>query len=629
MGTQSNLAYRSMAILGGCLLAACGSSERDTSGTSAPSDAPPDRVAGQVAGHALAPPWSAPPSSDASGRCIDCHTRIALDWSRTGMARTLGPVTLSELEGLGAVADAPVGYSYAFENHEGNPSIVETHAGAPQHELRAELVLAIGSGERDRSFAALQGDFLWLAPLEALTTADGRRHSELAPSHSITPGSRFSNPITGECLGCHTDAPPPEQFPLNLHSEITSTGARQWEPRGISCGACHGPVERHARMREEHSGADPILRIAQLSRIERLSICAACHLQGDARVILKPGQLGPPRPGGDLLEGRAVFVASRPDQDVGFVSQVQRLLLSECFLQSDTMVCGTCHDPHRTLHDDTERRRVRDACMQCHIDGIDSAGSAPDASPCGLAPSARPPAADCASCHMRRTGVFDVAEVQIHDHFIRRDPGPPSAPKPLHFAESPQAAWKRFTWPGEPPPEDVDDAGIWMMGYYARSHIARASGYMDRPVSARVERLPMYHHVRGSLLEGAGRIAEARAAYEHALVLDPATAPSAINLGLLLGNNGDPRAGLRVLDELLARFPKADGALRNRALLHHKLGDLEGFARDLTAAHRLHPHPALAATLGSLAEQGGDPAGARAWRQTAHDLDPLHQPAPR
>jgi len=552
------------------------------------------------------------------------------------MARSLGPVSADELDGLGPVNETPTGYRYAFESAAGGPSIVETHGQDPQHELRANLALAIGSGERDRAFAAMQGEFLWLAPLEILTVPDGRRHAELAPSHTITPGSRFSGPLTPECLGCHTDSPPPARFPLNLRSALKSDGHPAWEPRGISCGACHGQVERHARMREEGSGTDPVLHIADLSRVERLSICAACHLQGDARVVLDPGELGPPRPGGDLLERRALFVASQANQDIGFVSHVQRLVLSPCFLQSSTMDCTTCHDPHRTLHEDVERQRVRDSCTACHgstelEQGHEGAGMAVETGPshCSLAPSERPADADCATCHMRRTGVFDVAHVQIHDHFIRRTPGDPSPTRPLRFAESSQGDWKRFTWPGEPEPEDVDDAGLWMMGNYARGHVARASTFIDRPVSPRVGRLPMYHHVRASLLERAGRVDEAREAYEHALALDPDTAPSAINLGLLLGITGDVGAGMRVLDEVLARFPQADGALRNRALLHHGLGDLASFARDLQAAHELHPDPALAANLAALAEQSGNAAQAQAWRRVARQLDPIGQPPAR
>ena len=40
-----------------------------------------------------------------------------------------------------------------------------------------------------------------------------------------------------------------------------------------------------------------------------MSTCAACHLQGDARIELENARLGPPPAGGDLLATRAVFVA--------------------------------------------------------------------------------------------------------------------------------------------------------------------------------------------------------------------------------------------------------------------------------------------------------------------------------
>ena len=149
------------------------------------------------------------------------------------MARALGEVHPQELRGLEGVLERGSGYRYELD---ASGAIVETRPDVPEHRRSAELVFAIGAGELDRSFAAQLGDFLWFAPLEVVTTEQGRR-AALAPGHMIRPGTRFATAITPECLGCHTDAPPPRAFPLNLRP-----ASGTWTPRGISC--AHAPYSR-------------------------------------------------------------------------------------------------------------------------------------------------------------------------------------------------------------------------------------------------------------------------------------------------------------------------------------------------------------------------------------------------
>ncbi|MCZ6599136.1 MAG: multiheme c-type cytochrome [Planctomycetota bacterium] len=513
--------------------------------------------------------------------CLDCHDALVRSWRETGMARALEPLRPGELEGLDEVREHETGYRYRFEERKGGWWIVETREGG--HRLADPIAFAIGAGNLDRSYAALRGGMLWFAPIEVVSaTAKTARHAAPAPGNDITPGARMTTPITPECLGCHTDTPPPRGFPLNLAPDET------WTPQGISCGACHGSVDAHVVWREaeltgaDPAGEDPVLQPGRLGRVERLSICAACHLQGDARIVLDPGELGPPPPGGDLLEQRALFVAAEPTNDVGFVSQVERLVLSRCFLESEAMVCETCHDPHRSVYEESARRRVRDACLTCHT-----------ADHCTLMDDEARQGRDCASCHVRRTGVFDVARVEIHDHWIRVDPGPP---------------------------------GLLLMALHNGGHFERALALVDEAPGSAAARLPMYHHARGSLLERAGRLEEAGHSYEVALSLDPDLVESSINLGLLFYRLGRPKTGLRVLDDALARHPRAYGALRNRAVVRAAGGDGRGALADLRAAFEMLPQAEVAAAIASLQESLGEAAGAERMRRTAHELDPLRYP---
>jgi predicted CXXCH cytochrome family protein len=563
------------------------------------------------------PVGPAPSAADLGAeRCVDCHAATVEAYGRTGMARALGPLAAGELDGLERVESGLEGLSYHFEGGAARPEggaapawIVESRpAGAeePRQRRSARLDFAIGAGLLDRSFAAQLDGRLWFAPLEVLS-ADGERprRAALAPGQAIAPGLGFESPITGECLDCHTDRPPPRDYPANL----APAPASGWTPRGISCAACHGAAEAHADWREAElgggapTGSDPILRHGELTLEERLSVCARCHLQGDARFALQAGERGLPPPGGDLLERLAVFVPARPDDDLAFVSQVERLVASPCYLASRRdddpaagLACETCHDPHRSTADARERRRVRDGCLVCHAGGeTDESGR----SACALPRAERGPS-DCASCHMPLEEVFDLPHVRVHDHRIARVPPQGrsyAAPRIKHSRDGELAA---FTWPGRPPPELAGDPGLALMAAVAAGFPQRALPLLDSEPEPRVQDLATYQHLRALLLEGQGRFAEAAEAYGAALSRDRGHVESAVNLALVLGRLGRAREGIELATRVLELHPAADGALRNRALLHLELGDRAAARADLEAAYALRPLPAVARALEGL-----------------------------
>jgi predicted Zn-dependent protease len=223
------------------------------------------------------------------------------------------------------------------------------------------------------------------------------------------------------------------------------------------------------------------------------------------------------------------------------------------------------------------------------------------------------------------TGVFDVASITIHDHFIRVDTSdarPSTKESALRFPESPTGDWKRFAWPGEQPPKHQDDIGLWMMAYVAGGHTAKALALVDEPPGHTSANIPMYHHARAGLLANQDRKPEAINSYRQALKLDPGLAPSTINLALLLGETGSPNEGITLLTNLLTRFPKSDSALRNRAVLKFGIGDKNGFAKDLEAAFRNAPNPAVAQALANHYSEQGQPNGAHHWQSQANQLQP-------
>lgn len=557
-------------------------------------------------------------SSTIGESCIGCHAEIVRSYRETGMARALGPIEQGELDGLAPLADA-AGWTYRFGSADGKPRLVETWKdGAPA--IDAELAFAIGAGLMDRSYAAVVGDLLWFAPLEVITDEKGG-HAALAPGHEMRAGTRFTTAIVAECLACHTDNLPPESYPLNLRPDPAV-----WKPTGISCAACHGDAEAHVKWREsalqdpegaKASGKDPILSASRLDPIESVSLCARCHLQGDGSILLDPHARGIVPPGGDMLADRAVFVGARSTDEIRFVGHVERLLRSPCYSGSakpgrEPLTCVTCHDPHKSSFDPAERRVVRDACAQCHASEEMSCSK----------PHAERSGRDCVDCHMRRTSVFDVGHVEIHDHFIRKEPGPPSPPAPLRVQESKEGAFAIFSWPGREAPAYVQDPGLWMMAEMGTGHPDLALPFAEREPGPASARLPMYHHMRGLVFEVAERTEEARAAYARALELDPTLAESSVNLGFVLGKLERQREAIAVLDTTIAAYPAAWAALRNRGVMKLQLGDPEGCAADLERAFAIAPDAAVAGALAGHYRQTGRTEEAERWTRAAVQLDP-------
>ncbi len=529
------------------------------------------------------------------------------------MAHALGPIVPGELSGLEPVAEQGSEFVYQFDEAENSAVMLETSREKPNFSRSVPLAFAIGAGSKDRAYAASVGAYIWFAPLEVVGTGD-QREAALAPAHAQWPGSRFTSPITPECLSCHTDALPPAGYPL--HQNPISTG---WRPRGLSCKACHGEVEGHADWQESDAPegtSDPILSLTQMGRTERVSVCAACHLQGDVRIILADARPGVPLPGKDLLESRAVFVAAEPDRDVGFVSHVERLALARCYTETTELDCTTCHSPHRDLSNPAERQRTRASCTNCH--GSNSMSTAMD---CAQTPELRPQQADCVDCHMRLTDVFDVKKVQVHDHFIQKRLGPPSQFANTRANESPDGNWRQFTWPGETPPEHNRDPGLQLMAFYSRGHTAAALELLEVEPGSAARRLPMYHHARGALFEAVGRLEEAREAYETALELDPATGPSAVNLGATLAQLGHMSEALAVLDEHLARHPASNTGFINRSIVRYQLRDLRGSIEDQESALELWPSADQATTLSELWSELGDREKSVAYTKLASRLE--------
>lgn len=221
----------------------------------------------------------------------------------------------------------------------------------------------------------------------------------------------FARPITARCLECHS-----------TYFQAADTANRN-ENRfvrdnfilGIACVRCHGPATDHiAFHRENPSAAEAhhIVHPGNLSSDESIAICAQCH-----------SGIGIPRqpsftylPGRELSEYLELNTGPEAHQaGVHTANQYARLKLSECFQQSDSMTCATCHDPHTHEHGDEQRFARR--CLTCH--------QTENCPPVSRAPTEL--VDRCVTCHMREEAFADITVVaegqhrtpRMHDHKIR------------------------------------------------------------------------------------------------------------------------------------------------------------------------------------------------------------------
>ncbi|MBI5433894.1 MAG: tetratricopeptide repeat protein [Planctomycetes bacterium] len=565
---------------------------------------------------------------DDEARCADCHDEIVASYAKTGMARALRPIEDVDLSGLERVLEAPSRFHYHFEGAGADARIVEQwlgRDGQPRPETRTEVPLrfAIGAGIFDTAFAAEHGDAWWFAPLELISAHGGAsRHAQLSPKHMQRAGQRFTSPVPDDCLACHTERLPSRGYPQN------SVPTEPWTPRGIGCAGCHLHGPEHAEWRDAELGGrtpdspDPLLAPSRMTLEQRVSLCARCHMQGDARVVLEPGLVGLPPPGCDLLAVNAVFIGAGESDEIGFVSAGERMLESKCFeasmRSSKPMTCETCHDPHRTLFEPSETARVRNACMRCHVEsGTPPVGRSPA---CSLEFELRGEK-DCVDCHMRKTPPFDVFGVEIHDHSIRVVNPPPSSYERVRATQANGGPLARVAWPGKPVPL-ADDPGVRLLALRSIGQNQGAARLLDAKCDPTIANTVAYQFTRAGMLASAGRAEEARACYERARALDPTEPAVQTNLAGVLNQLGRHGEALKLLDPLLERVPHAEAALLNRARARAALGELAGARTDLETLQASRPRGDVAESLANLCEALGDGAAAARWRAAARRIEP-------
>jgi hypothetical protein len=229
-------------------------------------------------------------------------------------------------------------------------------------ELPVEYIM--GSGHYAEAYLLRDGDYLLQSPV-TWYTAEG--NYGIAPGYDEANHRGCNRVIEDECLFCHAgivSLHPPQ------HPKILELA--------IGCERCHGPSQKHAEYhRSRTNGTERPSEVpddarsvnpAKLDRAKLESICAQCHLNGDVVVDAIGKSLWDFVPGEEFAATRMTYQADHGDVEDPFSDHFDQLHHSQCYQQSDSLTCVTCHDPHHGETGEDLDTIYRDQCLHCHAD---------------------------------------------------------------------------------------------------------------------------------------------------------------------------------------------------------------------------------------------------------------------
>ncbi|MCO8124215.1 hypothetical protein NHH03_20905 [Stieleria sp. TO1_6] len=223
----------------------------------------------------------------------------------------------------------------------------------------------MGSGAFAKAYLVRDGDYLLQSPVTWYTAKDGYA---IAPGYDNPRQRGFNRVIDDRCLYCHAGI-------LSLENENPNTPTIH--ELAIGCERCHGQGAEHTAIYRQASqqGADAevgdskIVNPSKLDRRRSESICAQCHLDSDVVVQAEGQTVWDFHPGEELVHNSLAYKAIGTGQpQKTFSNHFDQMWQSECYLQSETLSCVSCHDPHASQPPADQLTAFRKVCLDCHAD---------------------------------------------------------------------------------------------------------------------------------------------------------------------------------------------------------------------------------------------------------------------
>jgi Tfp pilus assembly protein PilF len=477
-------------------------------------------------------------------QCAQCHPKIAATYAKTGMARAFSKPSNIEPTRL---YHKPSDTWYSVEARAGEYFQKRWRIGyagkeTEIRELRIDYVM--GSGNHVRTF-------LHRTDRGALVELPLAWYSENGGEWAMNPGQDRDylpppRTIPYECMFCHNSYPKTTPGHEEPGAEPLYTGTL---PEGIGCERCHGSGEAHMRLAQT-AGAKPeeirkaIVNPAQLSKDRQMEVCLQCHLETTSlqlpHSIVKYGRSPFSYKPGEPLSDFMLFFdhapKSRFQDDFEIAHSAYRLRQSRCFLNSKSMTCTTCHDPHDVPRGQEATLHYNGVCGQCHA----------------ALPTSHTQAPDCISCHMPKRRTQDVVHAVMTDHYIqRRPPADPLAPL-SERAELDRTPYQGTVVPYYPSPyprtpENLLYEAVAQVTH--KSNLKAGLPLLAAEIAKQQPKRPEFYVELGEGYLAAGNPRSAATALEQALKLAPHSPVVLLDLSEALMQTGQRRRASELLKQ--------------------------------------------------------------------------------
>lgn len=308
----------------------------------------------------------APPATErtyaGAATCKQCHAQIVESYLQNPHQQTSSSIENDQLTS-GPLPHAAV---YAFDQHlklvvekrDSGMYQVVYFEGKEQAAQRFDV--RIGSGEKAHTYGSWQGNQLKQLPLSYFRMIQSWANSPGYPANKVF----MNRPIGIQCLECHSSFVDFTSVPdgsLKVKEVLKRTSLIY----GIDCERCHGPAGKHVEFHLDHpeeKTAKFISIYKTLSRQQKTDACAVCHSGTDTERLKSTFQFKP----GDKLEdfhSTVPGVVSKNAPDV-HGNQTNMLEKSQCYIQSKTLECGSCHRTHENLKGNLTAYSQK--CISCH-----------------------------------------------------------------------------------------------------------------------------------------------------------------------------------------------------------------------------------------------------------------------
>lgn len=338
--------------------------------------------------------------------CVECHPGEHETYLHTNHSRSLEPVVVSHEPPDGEFFHELSGRHYRVYRDGATlrlQEFIEGDSGDDVVLVDQPAKYALGSGNYARMYFVKIDDYLVESPMTWYPHRKVWGMSAGFEKDPLQPG--FTREVSAGCLNCHAG---------RVESIGQSDLRMNVKELAISCERCHGPGALHVKERKAnlkiHGGLDDsIVNLRHLSRERQEDVCSQCHLSSSADVSVQNRSVEDFRPSRRMSDFRVSYRIDRPESARTVSGQIEQMRQSRCYIESETMTCFTCHDPHRSSRQAEKLEHYRNICLSCHQ--TDSCSESAELR------AGTQPRDNCITCHMPK-GPTDIPHFSFTHHRI-------------------------------------------------------------------------------------------------------------------------------------------------------------------------------------------------------------------